>query len=594
MHRTEGDPDDSDETTPRYSPLVTGWMLPFFLLLSTTLWLTLGGFSITAHETLSIYFSSLIQISLYHVLLMFLLPLLRKYISARACAWLWMIPNYLYITHRNYMELEKPMFVIRAPGTLVWTLSAVWLVGFFAVLIWNIAAHLRFRAQVLRDSTEITDPQILDLWNREIKLARIKKPKFKLVTSPNTATPLSIGLFRRTTRVVLPDRSYSMSDLQLIFRHEIVHIAREDAWSKFFLVFCTAMCWFNPLMWFAMRKSSDDLELSCDETVLLDADDATRRQYANLILDTAGDDRGFTTCLSASAKALQYRLKNIVKPQNRRSGAFIVAIAFFVLCMSCGYVGLAYDLNTGAELIYESKGPDVYTLKEISRMNDSHTTIYECTDPEAFYEYMAGLTMSRITGEYTFNDYERQYTISYDTPEGTLLILLSDYQISLTARTVEGTERASYYLPDGVDWEYLDTVIFAYPSLKVSLADAGSRYDKRIYASLDTLKRTGAGETTLVYQSEYANESPSGIFGSAYQPYQAALTFSHGLVSEYTVLVETWDHSSSYTISQGELEEPFVIPLPEYPAHYTIYATVSGPNGETYIAEFRFDVGEVS
>ena len=106
-------------------------------------------------------------------------------------------------------------------------------------------------------------------------------------------------------------------------------------------------------MWIAMRKSADDMELSCDETVLLGADDATRKQYAILLLDTAGDERGFTTCLSATANAMRYRLQNITKPVKRRSGALIVGAVFFILCMTSGYVALAYEGNSGAQLIYQ-------------------------------------------------------------------------------------------------------------------------------------------------------------------------------------------------------------------------------------------------
>lgn len=77
------------------------------------------------------------------------------------------------------------------------------------------------------------------------------------------------------------------------------------------------MCWFNPLMWLAMRKSADDLELSCDEIVLEGCSSTTRYQYANLLLKTAGDQRGFTTCLSTTASALRYRLKHVMSlPQN--------------------------------------------------------------------------------------------------------------------------------------------------------------------------------------------------------------------------------------------------------------------------------------
>lgn len=69
-----------------------------------------------------------------------------------------------------------------------------------------------------------------------------------------------------------------------------------------------ALCWFNPLMWIATRKASDDLELSCDEIVLENMDEGMRRQYAELLLDTAGQAGGFTICLSAAAETMRYRL----------------------------------------------------------------------------------------------------------------------------------------------------------------------------------------------------------------------------------------------------------------------------------------------
>lgn len=47
--------------------------------------------------TLSMCFSIFLHISLYYTILTPLLPLIRRYISARACAMLWLLPNYLYI-----------------------------------------------------------------------------------------------------------------------------------------------------------------------------------------------------------------------------------------------------------------------------------------------------------------------------------------------------------------------------------------------------------------------------------------------------------------------------------------------------------------
>ena len=122
-----------------------------------------------------------------------------------------------------------------------------------------------------------------------------------LYRSAEVWTPLTIGLFAGARVVVLPERDYTDEELRLVLTHEAVHIARCDAASKLALVSVTALFWFDPLVWLAMRRSADDIELSCDESVTLGADEAERRRYADLILSSAGDERGFTTCLSARA-----------------------------------------------------------------------------------------------------------------------------------------------------------------------------------------------------------------------------------------------------------------------------------------------------
>ena len=86
--------------------------------------------------------------SLYYAVLMLLLPLLRRYISARACAMLWLVPNYLYRTQQSYMKVPEPLVVVRVSGNWVWTLFGIWLTGFASVLLWKIVSHLRFRKLV--------------------------------------------------------------------------------------------------------------------------------------------------------------------------------------------------------------------------------------------------------------------------------------------------------------------------------------------------------------------------------------------------------------------------------------------------------------
>ena len=582
----------SESERQRYLPYIPATLLPGFLLGITILCSIYYGFSGAARMTLSSCFSIFLHISLYYLILLLVLPWLRKIISARACAMLWLIPNYLYIIHQSYMQLPSPMFVITAKGNLAWILFWIWMSGFAVVLIWKCIEHLIFRRQILRNSYQVTDPDVLSVWNTIIEDARFKRVKFKLVTSPNVSTPLTIGLNRRATRVVLPEKKYSKEDLELILRHEIVHIGREDAWNKFFMVFCTAMCWFNPLMWIAMRKSADDIELSCDETVLLSADDAARKQYAILLLDTAGDERGFTTCLSATANAMRYRLQSITKPAKRRSGALIVGVVFFVLCMTSGYVALAYDGNTGAQMIYQGDDYGSFIIRSVSLKDDEFATNYEIADAEAFHAYLAGLTVYELTGNYSFSDSESCFTYVMDTQGGTMVVMLYDNVVK-TVWLHRDAQAEYYYVPEGIDWDYIETVIIPHPAMNVYLKEPDSAYPDELGALLQRLWRTEDGERILVHENVYPEGEYHGIFGNAFHPNEATFDFSYELAEPFTVLVESWDYSSSYTVSQTDLKDGIMMELPDDSAHYTVYASFYDQNGNLYEAEFWFNIGEI-
>ena len=590
-HHAHPNREELEDNQLMYAPYLSGIFLPLCLSLTLVLLIATNGLKQASEDMLSMWFGDFMQIGIYYMVLLPILPFMRKHISARACAVLWIIPNYLYITQRDLMELSMPRFIIHAPETLVRIAFYIWITGFIGIFAWKIFSHLKFRHEILKDSAPVTNSFILDIWNQEIESANIKKPKFRLVFSPHASTPVSIGLFKRSIRVILPERDYAADELSLIFRHELVHISREDACTKFFLTFCTAMLWFHPIMWITMRKCSDDLELSCDETVLLECDDATRRQYAELILNTAGVERGFTTCLSASAKSLRYRLQNIVKPKKKHSGALVVGLLFFLLILTTGHISLAYSSHTGAELIYQQRESNLYQLNHIAVSDDPYHTIQKCTNEEALHQYLWNLTMEELTGDYTYSDSERQLTLIFDTPDGVFSTILYDKAIKIVLFNRSSAGGAYYYLPDGTDWEYIDSLIMSYPALNIQVHISGNSYSRGIGASLWDLNLIQNGKTTQLYKITHPEETPSGMIG--YEADEAILDFSHSLVSDFAVKVESWNRESSYTIFGSSFHEEMILPLADYPAHYTIYAKFHGPDESIYEAEYRFDFGDL-
>ena len=416
--------------------------LPLFLLIYAVA--VLIALSDTAQNMLlSMFFSVFLTLSVYYIVLAPLIPWLRRHISAWSCAALWLLPNLLYITMTKYMYLSEPLFILELKGGLAMTLFYVWFAGFVLVMAWKICEHLSFRRRVLRNAEKVKS----ELWEEVFRhICGVKSKLPPLMRSHDITTPLTVGLSRGKMVVLLPLRSYSDEELRLVLTHEAIHIARNDSYSKFALVSIAALCWFNPLVWLAMRKSAEDIELSCDESVTFGVSADERRRYADLILSSAGDGRGFTTCLSAKASSLRYRLKNVMQPAMKSSGALVIGIATFLLILSCGQVALAYGGGTGEELIFNSEDPALYVV------DDS-----DCTDPDGLKDYIASLELRELTSGYDF-DYGpdiRHKGMLLDAPNGQLYIGFFDNILEYFG---PGSHRiVYYYLPEGTDWELLDS-----------------------------------------------------------------------------------------------------------------------------------------
>lgn len=389
-------------------------------------------------------FSVAVSLTVYYVLLALLMPWLRRRISSWACGALWLVPNVLYILARDNMRLPAPLLVIKTSEGLMSALLGVWFAGFLLIMAWKTAEHLLFRRRVLKNAEKLKVP----LWDEVFGQVCPNRNRPPLYRSREAATPLTIGLLAGARVVVLPVRDYTDEELRLVLTHEAVHIARCDAASKLALVSVTALFWFNPLVWLAIRRSAEDIELSCDEAVTLGAGEAERRRYADLILSSAGDERGFTTCLSARASSLRYRLRQIMKPAAKRSGALLIGFAAFFLILGCGHIAFAYGGGTGEELIFGGQDTSLYTVSDGS-----------CTDPEGLKDYVASLELMELTEEYDFDlDGVRHRVVIFDAPGGQIYVGFYDDIVEFRPLFISSDLWAEYYyLPAGTDWARLDS-----------------------------------------------------------------------------------------------------------------------------------------
>ena len=221
-----------------------------------------------------------------------------------------------------------------------------------------------------------------------------------------------------------------------------------------------------------MRYSADDLELSCDETTLLEADAQKRHQYADILLRTAGDERGFTTCLSASAAALRYRLRNIMNAKERFSGTILVGLFFFCLMISCGHIALAYNESTGHEYIFSNEDCSTYSISSIRRQSDAGYSSFDLTDETlmnnidetAICHYLSGLSLSHMTGNYSKKLAASLLSVSFRGPHGPVYVYLQENAVVVHSIQKEKPATEMYHCNEEIDWDYLDSLLTASPA----------------------------------------------------------------------------------------------------------------------------------
>jgi len=144
--------------------------------------------------------------------------------------------------------------------------GVVWLAGAAAVAALTVAAHWRFRADVLKRAEAVgaDERDLRDIFDECREKLGVRMP-VGLRIVPDLPSPAALGL--RKPVVLIPRRlvgRLGREEWTCVFAHELVHVRRRDAlWNTLMTAFAAAH-WFNPLAWIACRAMREDQELACD------------------------------------------------------------------------------------------------------------------------------------------------------------------------------------------------------------------------------------------------------------------------------------------------------------------------------------------
>jgi len=259
-----------------------------------------------------------------------------------------------------------------------------WIAGGLLYLCWNLILHAGVRSVVHRAvPADRRWTALLDGVAEELELSR----DVRLLESGQLKAAVTVGIVDPV--IVLPEDcdEWPASRRRLVLSHELAHVKRWDTLIELFALLASIMYWYNPFVWYAVKRLRIERETDCDNAVLQTG--ARPSEYAELLMNIAAD-------LSASTRPawqlstisqgsnVKDRLMDILNQRvNRSRGtrrtAIIAAVLALALVLPISMSGLWSDATsqTKEEVKKEHKAKDAEKQAEWDAMTDEEKKAYK-------------------------------------------------------------------------------------------------------------------------------------------------------------------------------------------------------------------------
>ncbi len=197
-------------------------------------------------------------------------------------------------------------------------LVLVWMIGALALMAHLLAGVLRV-GYLARRGMPSASPHVLDAFERTSKRLGISRT-VRLIESGSTTVPVTWELLRPAVMLPATAGDWPADRLEVVLLHELAHVKRRDCQIWLLAHVATALHWFNPLAWYALRRLRIEREHACDDHVLTSGARAT--DYANHLLEIARGllrrQPSWAAVPMARRSQLRGRVTAILDPRNPR------------------------------------------------------------------------------------------------------------------------------------------------------------------------------------------------------------------------------------------------------------------------------------
>lgn len=170
----------------------------------------------------------------------------------------------------------------------LYILLGLWIIGSVILLTRFIVKIVKFRRKVIIQRNYATQEE-LDMLEK-VKAEVFNKPKrITLRKTDVIQESMTVGFFDKM--ILIPDIEFDAQELEIILRHECMHIKNHDMWIKLLVEIYCIIFWWNPFAYFLKLDLNNTLETKCDLSVINRFGDIDIKVYALTVAKFMSDKR---------------------------------------------------------------------------------------------------------------------------------------------------------------------------------------------------------------------------------------------------------------------------------------------------------------
>lgn len=220
---------------------------------------------------------------------------------------------------------------------IIW-LCGIAFFGFMRGMRYYFSLHKMERWSYPADNEEMQE-----LYFRICRKKHIKNPP-RLLVWEGLTSPMLAGLWN--PGLYVPEKAFSLEELEFIFSHELSHYMRHDLWYKMLMLVVTTIHWFNPALYWMEREAEKDIENLCDGKMAAHYTMKDRMKYGELLLKIAASQNhipymsvGFSDGKRVFKDRILY-MKNLRKLKEKVFPAVMLGV---ILVGTQAFVGVSFE-----------------------------------------------------------------------------------------------------------------------------------------------------------------------------------------------------------------------------------------------------------